>query len=149
MDPVARFREYAAVFEDVVESDDFSLLEPFFTESAVYETVAGPPLGGVQEGRDAVFAHMKASLDSFDRRFESRNIEILDGPALRDGTVWFRWRVSYKTPGLAELVVDGEETLHFSGDRIEKLQDTFPPEIGHIMEHWFHHYGDQLPAPRG
>jgi hypothetical protein len=144
MDPVARFQEYAAAFEEFFASDDPATIEPFFSESAVYEITGAEPLAGRHEGRAAVIAHLKSSLDGFDRRFDSRTLTLLDGPALRDGTVWLRWRASYKTPGVPELVVDGEETVHFEGDRISRLEDRFPPEASSLMRHWFDHFGDQL-----
>jgi hypothetical protein len=144
MDPVARFGQYAAAFEDFFESDDPATLEPFFSEDAVYDVTGGEPLAGRHEGREAVIAHLKASLDGFDRRFGSRELQLLDGPALRDGTVWLSWRASYKTPGLPELVIDGEEFVHFEGDRISLLEDRFRPETSALIKQWFDHYGDQL-----
>jgi hypothetical protein len=146
MDAVSRFREYAAAFEDVVKSDDFSRLEPFFTEDAVYEILGGPPFAGRHVGRPAILAYLKASLDGFDRRFRTRRIEMLEGPQLREGAVWFRWRVSYSSPGLPELVLDGVEIATFEGDRIRRLEDRFPLEMSSITEHWFTHYGNRLSA---
>lgn len=46
MSQVRRFQEYADAFEKVFENDDWSVLEPYFTEDAVYETIAGPPFWG-------------------------------------------------------------------------------------------------------
>lgn len=144
MDAIARFREYAAAFEDVVESNDFSRLEPFFAPDAVYEVQGGPPFAGRHRGRPAVLAHLEASLDAFDRRFATRTLEILEGPALREGAVWLRWRASYTSPGLPELVLDGEESVEFDGDRIGRLEDRFPPEASGIVQHWLSRYGAQL-----
>ena len=144
MDLVTRFQEYAAAFEDFFESDDTAALEPFFSESAVYEITGGEPLAGRYEGRTAIIAHLKSSLDAFDRRFDSRSLVLLDGPALRDGAVWMRWRASYKTPGVPELVFDGEETVHFEEDRISLLEDKYPPESSSLIQNWFDHYRDQL-----
>ncbi|MGI9589955.1 MAG: nuclear transport factor 2 family protein [Myxococcota bacterium] len=144
MDLVDRFQQYAAAFEEFFESDDARTLEPFFCENAVYEITGGEPLAGRHEGRDAVIDHLRSSLQGFDKRFDSRQLELLEGPALRDGAVWLRWRASYKTPGLPELVIDGEETAHFDGDRISLLADDFPPEAAPLMKHWFDHYGSQL-----
>ncbi len=144
MDLMARFQEYAAAFEDFFQSDDVDTLKPFFSENAVYEITGGEPLAGRHEGRDAVIAHLKSSLDAFDRRFDSRRLDLLEGPVLRDGAVWLRWRASYKTAGVAELVIDGEETVHFEGDRIALLEDDFPPQASHLMQQWFTHYGDLL-----
>jgi len=146
MDPIDRFREYAATFEDVFKSDDWSLLEGFFAEDAVYELVGAEFFEGRHEGRDAIFAALEASLANLDRRFETRELEILEGPALKEGDVWLRWRASYRTPGVPELVIDGLELVRFEGERIARLVDVFPPEMGHISQHWFEHYGDQLGA---
>jgi hypothetical protein len=149
MDALTRFQEYAVAFEEVFRSDDWSALEPYFTENAVYEVLGGAPFAGLHEGRDAVFAHLKSSLDGFDRRFASRKLELLEGPVLRDGSVWFRWRASYGSPGLPELVIDGEETLSFEGERIQRLEDAFSPEMSSITESWFAAYGERLPPAGG
>ncbi len=149
MDPIARFQEYAAAFEQVYESDDWSLLEPYFTEDAVYEIFGGEPFAGKHEGRDALLAHLKRSVDGFDRRFETRQLEILEGPEREGNSVWLRWRGSYRSPGLPELVIDGEETAVFEGDRIRRLEDRYPPEASPIMEVWFDANGSRLRPPAG
>ena len=43
MSIVDRFAAYAAAFEDAYTSDDWSKLDPFFTEDAAYETFEDPP----------------------------------------------------------------------------------------------------------
>jgi hypothetical protein len=144
VDPIARFMEYAAAFEDVYESDDWRLLEPYFSDTAVYELVGAESFVGRHEGRDAIFAALKTALDNFDRRFETRQLDFLQGPELREDAVWFHWRGSYKSPGLPELVIEGKERAWLEGDRIHRLVDDIPLEIGHISEYWFQHYGGQL-----
>lgn len=144
MNPLARFGEYAAAFEDFYQSDDPSILEPFFTESAVYETFGGPPFAGCHRGRNAVFDYLKLSLDGFDRRFAVRELELLSGPELRDGKVWLRWRANYRSPGVPELSIDGEETLTFEGPQISRLQDDIGLEASALVEHWFTQFGDRL-----
>ena len=116
-----RFAQYAATFEEVYKRDDWSLLDEYFTEDAVYETFADPPFGGVLEGRDAIFSQLKTILDTFDRRFESRDLKLIDGPNEQDGAVWIRWRVTYRVGTAPALVIEGEETAHFEGDRIRRL----------------------------
>ncbi len=148
MDPIQRFGEYAAAFERAYASDDWSELGAFFTEDAVYEVPGGPPFGGRAEGRDAVVAHLRRSVNAFDRRFPSRRLELLDGPSLRGDRVWMRWRASYSGPGIPELVLDGEESVVFDGDRIRRLEDRFPPEAAAITEMWFRSFEDRIaPAP--
>lgn len=145
MDAIARFMEYAEAFETVYESDDWTLLEGFFSEDAVYELTGAEFFAGRHEGRDKIFAALKASLDRFDRRFETRELEMLEGPALRGGAVWLRWRSSYRSPHIPELVIDGAESAFFEGDRIVRLVDAIPLEMGPITAYWFEHYGNRLP----
>jgi hypothetical protein len=145
VDPVKRFNEYAAAFERVYQNDDWSQLEPFFTEDAVYEIHGDSPFGGRAEGRDAVLAYLRQSVNAFDRRFPRRKLELLEGPMLRQGRVWMRWRATYSGPGLPELVIDGEEAAGFEGDRIQRLEDRFPPEASPITELWFRSFGSRLP----
>ena len=144
MDPIARFQQYADAFEEFFERDDASILEPYFTEDAVSETLADPPLGGRQEGRAAVIAELKASLDSFDRRFESRELEVLEGPEDRDGAVWMRWRARYRVSDAPRLELEGEETVTFEGDRIRRLEDRFPPDAPKSMLAWLSAHGAKL-----
>jgi hypothetical protein len=122
---IQRFDEYAQAFEEAFESDDWAVVAPHFAEDAVYEIFGEPPLGGRHEGRDAVLAHFKQSLDTFDRLFDSRALEMLEGPELRGDSVWFRWRVTYGVAGAPDIAVEGEESVRYAGDRIERLEDRF------------------------
>jgi hypothetical protein len=144
MQPVQRFGEYAATFEKVFTTDDWSLLEPFFTEDAVYDVKPDGPLGGRHEGREAVFAALKQSLDSFDRRFDARELELLEGPELRDGAVWMRWRVTYRLDGAPELALEGEETAHFDDGRIRLLADRFDDGVTERTQAWLAEHGARL-----
>jgi hypothetical protein len=144
VDLIARFQEYADAFEVVFESDDWSLLEPYFTDDTVYEIHAAPPFGARTEGREAVFTALKASLDSVDRRFDTRDLEITEGPELRDGDVWFRWRVRYGRAGTPGMVIEGTETAHYEGDRIALLEDTFTEKSQAGVLEFLGAYGNQL-----
>ena len=146
MDAIQRFGEYAEAFEKFFESNDASLLEPYFTEDAVYETLGAAAFAGRIEGREAVFTHMKNSLDSFDRRFSERQLEAIEGPELRDGAVWMRWRVTYKLDGAPDLVIDGEETAEFEGDRIERLEDRMPEDASEMLGYLETHAAKLGPA---
>ena len=140
MSLLERFAEYDQAFEKAYASDDWSIVEPCFTEDAVYEILAEPPLGGRHEGRDAVLAFFKLSLDSFDRRFDSRSLEIIEGPEVRGDSVWMRWRATYRIGSAPELSLEGEETARFTGDRIERLEDRYAegaaaPVVEYMGEH--------------
>jgi hypothetical protein len=144
MDAIARFGEYAQAFEKAYESDDWSILEPYFTADAVYEIIGDPPLSGRKEGRDAVFDHLKTSVDGFDKRFDTRELELLKGPELRDGAVWLRWQVRYTRAGLPELKFVGEETARFEGDRIDRLVDRYGDGVAASVASYFSTHGAKL-----
>ncbi len=140
MSIVERFTAYAAAFEDAYASDDWSKLDPFFTEDAVYETLADPPFGGSIAGREAIKTHFKQICAGFDRRFDSRAVELLTPPVDRGGAVWFRWAAIYTLAGAPALRMEGEETAVFAGDRIRRLEDRMPPATlqgtqAYLVEH--------------
>ena len=73
MDPAKRFLEYATAFEQTYADDDWSRLEPYFSEDAVYSSTGEAPLGGRWQGRRQVLEHLRQSLDALDRRFDERS----------------------------------------------------------------------------
>lgn len=79
---IDRFHAYATTFEAAHESDDWSVLAPYFTEDAISE------LNGARvEGRGAVLASFRDSVTTFDRRFDSRHLHITHGPIVDDERV--------------------------------------------------------------
>jgi len=59
MGTIERYMAYAAAFEEAYASDNWSQLEPFFTEDAAYMNVAPAPFGGEYKGRTAVPTNFK------------------------------------------------------------------------------------------
>ena len=129
MSYIERFGEYAAAFEVAYASDDWSGVEPFFTEDAVYEAGIEGLLGGRIEGRDEILRYFRRVLEKFDRRFASRELKMLDGPREEGSSVWIRGAAIYRADGVPELVLELEETAEFEGDRIRQLRDTYTPEM--------------------
>lgn len=144
MSKIPRFAAYAAAFEKCVASDDWSQLEPFFTEDAVYDVPVAPPLGGRHEGRAAVLAFFQDILDRFDRRFESRELALLEGPKETGDAVWIRGSATYRAAGVPPLVLELEETATFEGDRIRLLQDRYEPAMEKAVAEYLKAYGEQL-----
>lgn len=144
MSSIDRFLRYAAAFEDAFVSDDWKKVEPFFTVDAVYETFADPPFGGRVEGRAALMVAFKHVLDGFDRRFDTRAVEMLEGPVERDGAVWFRWAATYTLAGVPPLRIEGEETVHFEGDHIRRLEDRWSPSAAQLTQSYFAAHGGKL-----
>lgn len=137
MSPSERFAAYAAAFEEAFRSDDWSQVGPFFADDAVYVSPLGPPpLGGRFEGREAVVAYLKDVLDRFDRRFETREIELLEGPRETDGRVWVRGRARYRAPGVPELVFELEEEAHYEDGLIRHLEDRYAEDTRRAVWRW-------------
>ena len=145
MEPIEVFGKYAMAFEEAVRMDDWSVVEPFFTEDAVYETIGPGPFAGRCEGREAVLAHLKTSLDEFDRRFDARdNPEVIEGPRIENDSVWIRWRVIYRVEGAPPLVLEGEETAVVEGNRIRRLEDLFNGAMAARLDTWMGRHADKL-----
>ncbi|MBM4335474.1 MAG: nuclear transport factor 2 family protein [Deltaproteobacteria bacterium] len=124
-----RYLAYADAFEESLHDDDWSRLEVYFTPGAVYE---GEPAA---RGRAAVLAKLKAGVDGFDRRMDSRTPDFAR-PAVKGDTLTMKWSVSFTKKGLPDLVISGVETAEFEGDRIALLRDDFDPAAQKAMGEW-------------
>lgn len=144
MSLVPRFVQYAAAFEKAYASRDFAVLEPFFTEDAVYEVPLPGVLGGRWEGRPAVLACLEAVTDRFDRHFASRAIALVAGPREENDAVWIRGSAHYTAPGLPDLHFELEETAHFEGDRISRLVDRYDEADGQAVAEYLAKHGAKL-----
>jgi hypothetical protein len=144
MSLIPRFAAYAAAFEKSFESDDWSLLAPFFTEDAVYEVKMGPPIGGRFEGRAAILAYFKNVLDRFDRRFASRELALLEGPKEIGDAVWIRGGATYRAAGVPEFTLELEETVTFDGNRICRLEDRYEPAVQQAVARYLEAHGEKL-----
>jgi hypothetical protein len=144
MSRIPRFAEYAAAFEKAYASDDWSLLEPYFTEDAVYDVALGPPLGGRHEGRAAILAFFRDIVSRFDRRFESRALTLLEGPRDEGDSVWIRGRATYGAPGLPDFELELEERAIFRGDRIARLEDRYDPAKEAELKAYLAEHGAKL-----
>jgi hypothetical protein len=132
-----RYLEYADAFEESYEDDDWSRIEQYFTENAVYE---GEPLA---RGRAAVLARLKNGVDNFDRRMDSRTLSF-DKPTVKGDTVTVRWKATYTKKGLPDLTISGAELAKFDGNRIQMLRDEFDPAAEKAMGDWMQKHGKTL-----
>jgi ketosteroid isomerase-like protein len=140
MSALQRFAAYAAAFEKAYANDDWSVVEPFFTEDAVYDAGLPGLLAGRIEGRDAILAYFRDALDRFDRRFASRRVELVEGPREDGDAVWLRGRAIYTADGAPDLAFELEETARFAGDRIRHLEDLYADDekerlVAYVREH--------------
>ena len=134
-----RYQAYADAFEVSYEDDDWSHIEPYFTENAVYE---GDPDA---EGRAAVLAKLKGGVDAFDRRMDSRTPDF-QTPVVDGDTLSMKWTVTYTKAGHPDLVISGTEFATFEGDRISRLRDVFDPQAEKALREWMEAHGAALQA---
>jgi hypothetical protein len=144
MGKIDRYLAYAAAFEEAYVSDDWEKLEMFFTDDAVYAFIAPAPFGGKYEGRAAVLAQFKNSVNGLDRRFDSRTVEVLEGPSEKEGEVWIRWAATYTLAGAPDCRMEGEERAVFAGDRIRRLEDSLADAEARRVGAYFAQYGAKL-----
>jgi ketosteroid isomerase-like protein len=133
-----RYQAYAEAFEESYADDDWSHVEPYFTEDAVY---AGAPEDA--RGREAVLGKFKNGVDAFDRRMDSRTPDF-QTPTVEGDTLTMKWRVTYTKAGCPDLAISGVETAVFEGDRIKLLRDDFDPEAEKGMGEWMTAHGAKL-----
>lgn len=144
MSLIPAYASYAGAFEKAFVSDDWSLVEPFFTEGAVYTVGLDPPMGGRFEGRAAILSYFKDVLDRFDRRFESREVSLLDGPKQDSDSVWIRGGAIYRGKGVPDLAFELEEAATFDGERICRLEDTYELPVRQHLTAYLKAYGRKL-----
>ena len=132
-----RYQAYAEAFEESYEDNDWSRIEQYFTEDAIYE---GEPNA---VGRDAVLAKLQSGVDAFDRRMDSRTPDF-QTPSVEANTLTMKWTVTYTKAGAPDLSISGVEEAIFEGDRIKLLRDTFDPEAQKRMGEWMAEHGAKL-----
>ena len=148
MQLLERFQQYAADFEKTYLDDDWSRLDQYFLEDATYDTVgvsAESGFGGLAEGRAAIYAKIRASLDRFDRRFDSRKLEITAPPEIGESSVTLHWVATYTLEGAPDLRLPGIETANYEGDLIRSLIDTYTSETADYLAGWMKEHGKNLP----
>jgi len=137
-----RFREYAQAFEDAYADDDWSRLEAYFTEDAVYDGGEGPD--AVVRGRGPLLERLKGGVDAFDRRFDTRQLRIVDEPQEQSGRVRVKLELECAKSGLPAFTISCTETAEFEGDRIVLLCDEFDDEMIAAMDDWMSRHGAAL-----
>ncbi len=132
-----RYQAYADAFEESYVDDDWSRIEQYFTENAVY---VGDPDA---RGREAVLAKLKGGVDDFDRKMDKRTPDF-QTPSVEGNTLTMKWTVTYQKAGAPDLVLSGVETAVFEGDRIALLRDDFDPDAQKAMGEWMAEHGAKL-----
>jgi hypothetical protein len=135
MEIMQQFLAYAGDFEKTLADDDWTRLRQYFADAAVYE-VQAESFGCRLIGPQAIFAGIKKSLDGFDRKFTSRDIEVTSGPEIADNEIAMAWKVVYHKEGLPPFVLRGRSTVRYAGDKIAHLADTYDPSVADELAAW-------------
>ena len=134
-----RYLAYADAFEETFEDDDWSRIEQYFTEGAIYD---GEPEA---VGREAVLAKLKANIDGFDRNMDGRDLHFSE-PRTEGNQVAADFTVTFKLAGCPDLLIKGTETATFDGDRIALLHDEMAPGIQEGLDAWLTENASKLSA---
>lgn len=140
------YNAYYEAFEVAFDNDDWSPIEKFFAEDAVYEA----PRGGKVEGRKAVMAQFKESLDAFDRTFPvKRVIEVHEEKVeVSEDYIRVPGTIHYRLPGEESLAFEMIEEAWYKGNEIVRLVDTIPPSEAEKMASYLAKHADKL-QPQG
>ncbi|MCZ6890170.1 MAG: nuclear transport factor 2 family protein [Gammaproteobacteria bacterium] len=136
------FKNYADDFELTFVDDNWSRLEQYFTENAIYETEGA--LASVHTGRDQVFTALRENISRFDRRCDSRNLETIEGPQIEGDTLTRRWRCTFTLRGAPDLSIVGDERAHYERDRICRLEEMLTEDSQITLGEWIGKYQSKL-----
>lgn len=144
MSIVDQFESFAADFEICVSDDSWARLEKYFVENATYLNVGG--LDPIITGRAAILAFLKNSVESTDRRFDSRDLVALTPPKATGNRLSRKWRCTYKLSDTPDLVVEGEARYEYEGELIRTIEEELTPESMESYLQWMKEYGSMLHA---
>lgn len=150
-DAIQTFGAYASAFEETFADDDWSRLEQYFAEDARYE-ISGGPFACAIDGRDAILAGLKKSIDGFDRKFDYREIELTSGPTVTstgdgDGDeLRMTWKVHYRMDGAPDISLPGASMLRVNDGVIQLLRDEYNDEELSEIGAWLAEHGAGLDA---
>jgi ketosteroid isomerase-like protein len=135
-----RFTEYADAFEETLLDDDWARLEQYFSPDAVYL----PGDGRKAVGRESVLQTLRDSVNSLDRKFDSR--EFIEEPRLSEAgdTVTFAFAVKYAKHGLPDLPISGTETATFANGAIERMEDFLDESAAAALAAWLEKHQESL-----
>lgn len=130
------FMAYANDFETTYEDNDWSRLRPYFADDAVYE-VKNASYACRLEGPDAIFRGIEKSLDGFDRKMDTRTIEVVSPPAVDGDDLSIAWAVIYTLGDAPPLRVEATSRGTVRDGKIVYLADEYDPAQEPALHGWF------------
>ena len=106
---------------------------------AIY-SIKGTPFDCEVRGRDAIFRAIKKSIDGFDRRFDTREIEPDGAPVVEGNRVTFSGSGRYQKEGVETIRIQLSETAELDeSGRIVSLEDVYPEGQDEMLR-WLERY---------
>jgi ketosteroid isomerase-like protein len=144
VDPISVFVNYAIRFEHAFASGDWAPLAACFRRDAVLEVGGGPPFASRHVGREAIAAYYARVTRDFDRRFDERDLALVEGPVERDGGIWARWSGAYRVAGAPDLPLEGEFFVTTRDGEIARYEERFADGTWQQVVAWLAEHGAKL-----
>lgn len=136
------FESFSADFEAAVIDNDWSRLEKHLAEDATYLNVGGPDPKSV--GREAIIDFLKADVENFDRKFDTRTLISLTSSRVEGNRLTRQWRCTYTLAEVPDLVTEGEARYLFENDLIKEIEEEVTADTVTKVEEWMQKFGDHL-----
>lgn len=135
MDNLSHFMQYATAFEQTYADDDWARLMPFFADDAVYRVVSDV-FGCELHGPEAILRGIRKSVNGFDRRFATRQIDVTSGPDVDGDEVRLGWSVTYTLAGVEPFVLPGRSRARFRDGKLIELEDVYEASTMQAAAAW-------------
>ena len=148
MSPLEPFMAYARDFEATYADDDWSRLEKYFADDAVYE-VKNVSYACRLVGPEAIFTGIKKSLDNFDRPMDRRKIDVLAPPRVDGDRLEIDWAVTYTLGDAPQVRVEATSAVVVGDGRITHLEDAYVDGQEEALRAWLDAHAPHLDPSYG
>ncbi|MCE7999402.1 MAG: nuclear transport factor 2 family protein [Rhodobiaceae bacterium] len=138
------WRAWIADFDQTVEDDHWDRLEPYLADNVRY-IVSGAPFSCSIEGRAAVLAGLRKSVQNFDHKFIKRTWHPVGVQTYEPGYVTARILSGYDKAGAPPLRFPATCHWHFLDGKIDLMLDFYDAEFVEIDETfaWLERYAPE------
>jgi hypothetical protein len=121
MSNLQAFGNYAAAFDESLADNNWTRLEPFFSDDASYKPGDGTEGVGVA----GVIQSLQDSVNALERKCDVRELIGQPGVAEEGDTITLSFTIKYGKQGREDYLLVGVETIEYSGGLIRKMEDVF------------------------
>ena len=142
-DLLQRFFAYAQAFEKTYVDDDWTRIEPYFAEDAVYRVVGSTSWDCEVRGRSRIAAAIRKFVNEFDRKC-TRTIRPAGKPFVGADTVRVFGSASYTIGDSDELVLEIEIIAQYRDGQMIRLSDVYRAENEARVRAWIERWAPDL-----